>query len=110
MRVNAKAAFAALGALLFGAVVCLHNPIQAQTPAAPTGDELMRYGPLAVHARDVILISREETKKITTVYVSAGVGQLPLKVEFSGDDSLLAWKELQNPPSYISAKPAPAKP
>ena len=109
MRVNVKAAAAVGGALLLGAVFCLHNPIQAQTPAAPTGDELLRYGPLAVHPKDVIVIAREETKKLTTVYVSAGVGQVPLKIEFSGDDSLLAWKELQNPPSYVTGKPAAAK-
>jgi hypothetical protein len=109
MRVNVKAAAAVGGALLFGAVFCLHNPIQAQTPAAPSGDELLRYGPLAVHPKDVIVVSREETKKLTTVYVSAGVGQVPLKIEFSGDDSLLAWKELQNTPSYVQAKPTLAK-
>lgn len=109
MRVNVKAAAAVGGALLFGAVVCLHNPIQAQTAVAPTGDELLRYGPLAVHAKDVIVISREETKKLTTVYVSAGVGQVPLKIEFSGDDSQLAWKELQNAPSYIVGRPTAVK-
>ncbi len=109
MRVNVKAALTALAALLLGAIICLHNPIQAQTPPAPTGDELLRYGPLAVHPKDVIVISREETKKLTTVYVSAGVGQVPLKIEFSGDDSMLAWKELQNTPSYVQAKPTLTK-
>jgi hypothetical protein len=109
MRVNKKAAVAVGGALLLGAIFSLHNSTQAQTPAAPAGDELLRYGPLAVHTKDVIVISREETKKLTTVYVSAGVGQVPLKIEFSGDDSLLAWKELQNAPSTVPLKPGPVK-
>ena len=109
MRLNAKAAAAVGCALLLGAVICFHNRANAQTPAAPTGDELLRYGPLAVHPKDVIVISREETKKLTTVYVSAGVGQVPLKIEFSGDDSQLAWKELQGSPSFIPAHPVVAK-
>lgn len=105
MNLNVKAAAMAGGGLLIAGIVFFHSPIQAQTPIAPTGDELLRYGPLAVHAKDVILVAREETKKLTTVYVSAGVGQVPLKVEFSGDDSQLAWKELQNPPSDIPPRP-----
>jgi len=109
MRVNVKAATAVGGALLLGAMFSVHNSTQAQTPAVPAGDELLRWGPLAVHSKDVIVISREETKKLTTVYVSAGVGQVPLKIEFSGDDSQTAWKELQNAPAVVPIKPGAAK-
>jgi hypothetical protein len=109
MGLNVKTAAAVGGALVIGAMLSFHTSTRAQTPAAPTGDELLRFGPLAVHPKDVIVISREETKKLTTVYVSAGVGQVPLKIEFSGDDSASAWKELQGAPSMIDTKPTAPK-
>jgi hypothetical protein len=84
--------------------VSLH-PIHAQTPAPPAGDELVRYGPIVARAKDIALVTHEETKKLTTVYVIPAPGQAPLKIDFSGDDSLEAWKQLQQPPVSIPTRP-----
>ena len=109
MKLNTKTTvmlltFAAFAIFAF----CLHNPIHAQpapAPAAPV-DELVRYGPIVAHSKDIVCVTREEAKKVTTFYVIPAAGQPPLKIEFGGDDSLEAWKQLQQPPVTVPTRPA----
>jgi hypothetical protein len=86
---------------------CLRNPLHAQAaaPATPPPDELVRYGPLVLRSKDIACVTHEETKKVTTVYMIPAAGQPPLKIEFGGDDSMEAWKQLQQPPTVVPTKP-----
>ena len=108
MKLNTKSSVMLLTLTVFA--ICafsLRNPIHAQAAAAPAaGDDLVRYGPLVARAKDIALVTHEETKKLTTVYVIPAPGQPPLKIDFSGDDSLEAWKQLQQPPVTVPTKPA----
>ena len=106
MKLNSKTTVVLLTLTVFAiCAFCLHNPIHAQAAAPAAADELVRYGPLVAHAKDIVLVTREETKKITTVYVIPAPGQPPLKIDFGGDDSLEAWKQLQQPPVAVPTKP-----
>ncbi|HTL30915.1 MAG TPA: hypothetical protein VL282_16915 [Tepidisphaeraceae bacterium] len=107
MKINSKVAFAAGAAIAFlvGAM-SFHNPLHAQAAAQPPVDELVRYGPLIVHSKDIVAVTREEQKKVTTFYVIPAPGQPPLKIDYSGDDSQAAWNDLQQPPVSIPMRPA----
>jgi hypothetical protein len=106
MKLNRKTTVISLtlGIFAIGAL-CLHNPIHAQAAVPPAGDDLVRYGPLVAHSKDIVCVTREETKKLTTVYVIPAPGQPPLKIEFGGDDSMEAWKQLQQAPVTVPTKP-----
>jgi hypothetical protein len=106
MKMNPKMTVMLLTLIVFTiCAFCFHNPIHAQAAAPASGDDLVRYGPLVAHSKDIVLVTREETKKVTTVYVIPAPGQPPLKIEFGGDDSLEAWKQLQQPPVSVPTHP-----
>jgi hypothetical protein len=105
MQTKTKTTVAAIALASIATVAVSLHPIPAQTPAPAAGDELVRYGPLVARAKDIAVVTHEETKKLTSVYVIPAPGQPPLKIDFSGDDSLEAWKQLQQPPVSIPTKP-----
>ena len=105
MKLKPKTTVACLTLAITMVALCLHNPIHAQTPVPPAGDDLVRYGPLVARSKDISLVTHEDTKKLTTVYVIPAAGQPPLKIEFTGDDSLEAWKQFQQPPVSVPTKP-----
>ena len=105
MQTRTKTTVAALTLASIATLAVSLHPIHAQTPAPPVADDLVRYGPLVARSKDISLVTHEETKKLTTVYVIPAPGQPPLKIEFTGDDSLEAWKQIQQPPVSIPTKP-----
>jgi hypothetical protein len=106
MKLNTKTTVALLTLAVFAiCAFCFRNQTHAQAAAAPAPDELVRYGPLVAHSKDIVCVTREETKKITNVYIIPAAGQPPLKIEFDGDDSMEAWKQLQQPPVTVPTKP-----
>jgi len=108
MKLNTRSTVVLLTLTIFAIrAFCLRNPLHAQAAAAapPPPDQLVRYGPFVAHTKDIVCITREETKKVTTVYLIPTAGQPPLKIEFDGDDSMEAWKQLQQPPVTVPTKP-----
>jgi hypothetical protein len=109
MKTKTKAAVALIASGVFAIVVlAFHTRAHAQAPATPTiaADQLVRYGPMCVRSKDIALVTHEDSKKMTTFYVIPAAGQPPLKIEFSGDDSMEAWKEFQQSPVPVPTQPS----